>query len=843
MDPQEVRSVSAPWPALGVLACLAVPVQPLEARRADTPGLEARRTDTSITETHRIDVPAGELSQRVPLLARQAGISISVASDALWRAPVRGVRGNLSPARALALMLDGTPGRAVQLNATSWRIVEPAPARQPAGRATEPEHAAPPLVQVPEQAIIVTAGKIDQSKADFPGTVHVMSGADLAFGGERGMESVLSRLATLSSTHLGSGRNKLFIRGMADSSFTGPTQATVGQYLGDVRLTYNSPDPDLRLQDFDRVEVLEGSQGTLYGAGSLAGVVRIVPNAPDPDAMSLSASAGFSLTQHGAPGGDMAATANLPLGNGHALRLTGYGLSEGGYIDNPLRGLKDINRSRIGGGRATLLLDAGDNWRVELGGIYQATGIEDAQYADREGPPLSRSSPVREPSDAQYAMATIVLHKQWDGLRFQSSNAYVSQRTDERFNASRADAPAQLFEQRNRTHMLVSETRLWRPVRDGIGWVLGVSAIDNETEQTRDFAQQVMRVSTTGASNGAREFTVYGKASVQPADWLIVSGGGRLTHSRLKGSAQDVPPEVAEVVRLAGAAVTAERSAREFMPSAEVLVHMADNLAAYARYEESFRPGGLAIEGDFVRRFRRDNVSSWEAGARWQAPGPGLAASISVTHSSWRDIQADFIDGYGLPTTANIGNGRITSVSANLTWAPTDDLNIDLGAVYNDSRVVAISPEVARLAAAVDFALPVYGAVSNLPSAGMPGQFGPQSNLGRIPNVADYAMQGSVDYRLEVGERDLRLSGWFKYLGPSRLGIGPKLGDEQGDYLDTGLVARLGDARRGLTFTLTNLFDSKGNRFALGTPFESAAGRFITPQRPRTLRLAVDSSF
>ncbi|WP_163278767.1 Plug domain-containing protein, partial [Enterobacter hormaechei] len=74
------------------------------------------------------------------------------------------------------------------------------------------------------------------------------------------------RVASLASTHLGPGRNKLFIRGIADSSFVGPTQATVGQYWGNSRITYSAPDPDLKLYDIGRVEVLEGPQGTLYGA-------------------------------------------------------------------------------------------------------------------------------------------------------------------------------------------------------------------------------------------------------------------------------------------------------------------------------------------------------------------------------------------------------------------------------------------------------------------------------------------------------------------------------------------------------------------------------------------------
>src|SRR3546814_20550030 len=91
----------------------------------------------------------------------------------------------------------------------------------------------------------------------FPSTTlfRSLDGGDLAFGGERGMDSILSRTASVSSTHLGPGRNKLFIRGIADSSFTGPTQSTVGQYFGDIRLSYNAPDPDLRLYDIDNVEI------------------------------------------------------------------------------------------------------------------------------------------------------------------------------------------------------------------------------------------------------------------------------------------------------------------------------------------------------------------------------------------------------------------------------------------------------------------------------------------------------------------------------------------------------------------------------------------------------------
>jgi len=94
-----------------------------------------------------------------------------------------------------------------------------------------------------------------------------------------------------------------------------------------------------------------------------------------------------------------------------------------------------------------------------------------------------------------------------------------------------------------------------------------------------------------------------------------------------------------------------------------------------------------------------------------------------------------------------------------------------------------------------------------------------------------------------VGEQTtLRLSGWARYVGRSRLGIGPVLGEAQGDYLDTALVARIGLPTMGWSLSLTNLTDAVGNRFALGTPF-SIGNQQITPLRPRTVRIGFDAAF
>ena len=772
------------------------------------------------SEQRAIDLPKGTLSQMLPVFGRQAGVSISVADPQLWQSRVKSVRGRMTVAKALERMLSGSGARAVRVGSTSWRIERHQGAaklaRRTAKKAPLPEATvlADRASQQPPAEIIVTATKTDLPYPRYAGIANMLDGDDLAFGGERGMDSILSRMASISSTHLGSGRNKLFIRGIADSSFTGPTQATVGQYLGDIRLSYNAPDPDLRLYDIDRVEVLEGPQGTLYGAGSLGGIIRVMPTPANPDDFDLEAIGGVSVTQHGEPGGDLAAIANFPIGtSGHALRVVGYTISDGGYIDNPLRGQKNVNRSYVQGGRASLRLEPGNNWSATVSGIYQAITADDAQYADRNAPPLIRNSLVEQGAKARYGSAMVVLAKDWEGLHLQSSTAYIDHRLDERFDASLPGDPSRLFDQKNTTRMFTNETRLSRPYSNGFGWVIGTSFIDNRTRQTRTFGDLSIRSAVTGVENTVREYTAYGEAIVEIVPDIVATGGLRFTHASLGGGGQDVVRALA----VAGQEITAQRKQRDALPSFSLLANPVQNLTFYARYQEGFRPGGLAIDGNFVTRFREDHVTTYEAGVRLGNKGSSpFDAALSVSHSRWRDIQADFIDGNGLPTTANIGDGRITSISGSLAVRPATGLSLELAAIYNQSRVETLSPELA---------------------------FVSLSRLGRVPNVASHAVRGAIDYAVPIGAQDFRINGWANYIGPSRLGIGPLLGEGQGDYVDTGLAMRLGNVRRGLSITVTNLFDAKGNRFALGTPFVEGGAGYLTPLRPRSIRIAVDVAY
>ncbi len=164
-------------------------------------------------------------------------------------------------------------------------------------------------------------------------------------------------------------------------------------------MSYNAPDPDLQLYDFKRVEVLEGPQGTLYGAGSLGGILRLVPNSPDPSNATATFSGGLLATQHGEFGGDLSAMANLPIERERlALRAVVYGASEGGYIDDVGRGERNVNRVGVMAVGRPLLWTPGDEWQIELTGLAQFIAAQDGQYAEQASRPWHGDRASRSPS-------------------------------------------------------------------------------------------------------------------------------------------------------------------------------------------------------------------------------------------------------------------------------------------------------------------------------------------------------------------------------------------------------------------------------------------------------------
>lgn len=762
------------------------------------------------------DIPAGRLSDALIRLAEQAGITIGIADPALAAVRSRPLRGRMPVRSALTRLLAGSGYRFEYMGANAVRIVRAAPVLP---RPVPPRAPPPPAERVPappeaiQPDIIVTASKQGVALDRFAGTAHVIDlrGEEIGRFGTRGTDAVLDRLPMLASTNLGPGRDKIYIRGVADSSFNGPSQSIVGQYLGDVRLTFNAPDPDLNLYDMARVEVLEGPQGTLYGSGALGGILRIVPNPPDLTHFSGTLSAGLLSTRHGAAGGDAGLMLNLPIDTGRlALRAVAYGSVDGGYIDDIGRGRRDVNRVRTYGGRLNLSWQPGNGWRIELGGVAQYLAGRDGQYAMRDMPPLTRSTNLAQPFDNDYQLGQVTIRKRWSDIELVSSTGLVRHSLESRFDATGFPATTgpQLFVEDVAITLVTNETRISQPDSRGEGWVAGWSLVHDIDRITRTLGPPGTAFPITGVRNAVSEAALFGQYSFALANRVTATIGGRATLSRNVGMALDTAGETSEPDRI------------DFRPSPTGAISWRplDGLILYARLQQGFRAGGLAVansdSGTVTQRFDSDSLTSVEAGFRLGRPGGAFQLDAALSFARWSDIQADLIDSRGLPYTTNLGDGRIYGVEANASWRVTPTLSLEAAAFFNESALSHPDP---AFASAQDRDLP------NIPGAGA-----------RAAAHFRTALSPSLSFALDAA---------FRYVGGSHLGIGAPIDLVQGGYFDGRIGSRLEFGRFGISLDVDNVADARGNRFSFGNPFGVAAGLQTTPLRPRTFRLGLDTRF
>jgi outer membrane receptor protein involved in Fe transport len=777
-------------------------------------GLVCAAASPAEAQSVAFNIPGGRLGAALIALSEQAGITIGTRDPGIASVRSRPVVGRMTARAALTRLLADTGFAYRFVGPRTVQVVraarhEPRPHREP--RPADPPQ--PPTALPAEAVIIVTGSKQGVSLERYAGTAHIteLGPNDIGRFGGRGSEAVLERLPMLASTDLGPGRNKIFIRGVADSSFNGPSQSIAGLYLGDLRLTFNAPDPDLQLYDIRRVELLEGPQGTLYGTGSLGGILRFVPNPPDPSGHAASISGGLLTTRHGNTGGDLALTINLPLvADRLTLRAVGYGSVESAYIDDAGRGLTDVNRTWIYGGRATLGWTSVGDWNVELSGVVQFIAGRDGQYAERGLPPLTRASVLPQPFDNDYRLGAVTVRKRWSNAEMVSATSMVRHDLESRFDASGFPGTRgpQLFVEDIAITLLTNETRISRPDARGAGWVVGWSLLHNISDLTRRFGRPGATVPITGVRNESSEAGLFGQYSFSLSDEVTATLGGRLTFSRTAGRALDA----------AGEAEEPSRSDFRASPTAALSWHPSDGLLFYARHQRGFRAGGLAVSATgsemSARRFESDSLSSFELGVRFGRTRSPFTINAAISCARWADIQADLIDPRGLPFTTNIGDGRIYGLEVEATLRPTPRLRIEASAFLNESALSRPDPAFAA------------------------------ADERNLPNVATGGGRLSVQYRRPLTHGiDLEVDGAIRYVGASRLGIGEPLDVRQGDYVDSQLGARIDFSWFGLSLDIDNLADARGNRFALGNPFGVGDGNQVTPLRPRTVRLGFDGSF
>ncbi len=205
----------------------------------------------------RISIPPKSYADALIDLAVQTNVSI-LGTSSCGPGGRTELRGSYTLDEALARLLAGAPCRYRIVDARTVRISAYAAPAAPPPPAREPP---PPTALVAE--VVVTATKRPATMDSLPAGVSAISREQMSATGAVEVGQTIGQLAGVLTTNLGPGRDKLIIRGLSDGAFTGRARSTVSTYLDDAPINYNAPDPDLRLVDVDRIEVVRGPQGAL----------------------------------------------------------------------------------------------------------------------------------------------------------------------------------------------------------------------------------------------------------------------------------------------------------------------------------------------------------------------------------------------------------------------------------------------------------------------------------------------------------------------------------------------------------------------------------------------------
>lgn len=494
------------------------------------------------------------------------------------------------------------------------------------------------------QEVVVTATKRTERLLDVPLSVSAMSGGDIEARGFSQFADYLNTLPGVYFQNSGPGSSDIRIRGIVA---TGGTGSEVATYFGETVtsvITNQGGKPNLRLVDIERVEVLRGPQGTLFGANALTGVLRIVPAAPDlrDFEVDLGMSGAFTAQSDDASH-HLESTINIPLVTDRlALRLVGYKDDVAGYIDNvsparesidysadfelPERTLirpatpaftrKDIDSEDTWGARAALRWQPTDQLRFDVTFATQdvRTGAQPqvepvaGRYAQQRALDLFEPGRYTESLD----VATLVIDYEWDRVSLVSASSFTKMTASGRsdlgpFSVS-TGLPEQLWALRDTTEgeLFTQEVRLQSHGDAPLQWLFGAFYMDQQSDFDQlalDFScptclpkvmfdQDFLLRLVPGENRRyfeQRQRSVFGEVSYRFAPGWTAGIGARYLEDELSS----LNP-AAEGFLLGGLAPADPRvtgTSYELNPSAYLRYEPSDDLTMYVQAARGFRSG------------------------------------------------------------------------------------------------------------------------------------------------------------------------------------------------------------------------------------------------------------
>lgn len=718
--------------------------------------------------------------------------------------------------------------------------------------------------------IVVTAERRAESSQKVPLAIQSISGETLA---KTGYTSITDLQYTMPGVQYDPTQGAAFqIRGVGSTSFDFSNAKSVSVVVDDVVMDGQRANGLTGLVDIERVDVLMGPQGTLFGKNATSGVIAVTTGKPRIGDTSVRASASFGEHDERI----LNATVNVPLGPVAALRLSGFDQAFDGFGRNVTLNRK-VGSQHEYGGRAKLYLEPSDSFNLTLSGDY-------AYHWD---------SSVRTPVSGQPANVTAILNKlgvfpgpksadtadssfgeitteEWGAslrinaklgdLDLTSISAYRRTRYDNSTPANLTPVDQYAYIPFNLgyldTDKVSQEIHLASPTGGFFEWLIGGFYNNLNARQTQlqwatlgaplydaNGVPRPTLVALTGALGvdanaslfDARNETMaaFGQIKFNFTPRLSLTLGGRYTHDN---NSQRLDFVTVDPVRVAGytpnfvgssaapainyGKVSGDNFSYRIAPQYQI----ADNVMLYASYSTGYKPAGIAFVGNKYAPYRDETVKAWEAGIKSEWFGRRLRLNVDIFRSDFKDFQATILtkipDGAGgflnATVIGNAGGLRTQGVEGNVAVQPVRGLTLSGALTYTDAKFT-------------DY---VYNATTDYTGT-------------RLTNSPKWAGTAAIDYETEFGSGfGVRAHADYAYRSEYWTVVG------QPDYSN---VPGYGLVNGRLTFSLPNkqvefgvygrnLFDKY---FSTGWQVYGALGllHYTSPNARRTVGAFVNVSF
>jgi iron complex outermembrane recepter protein len=616
------------------------------------------------------------------------------------------------------------------------------------------------------EEVVVTAQRFVSTVQNTPISLSAITGEQLDAAGITSVEQLAHEIPGLSMRSAGPGQTEYEARGLASSGGSSPT---VGFYLDDIPLTPPAASQtgkvviDPNLYDINRIELLRGPQGTLYGSGSMGGTVRVITNQPKLDSFEGSVQGTLSDTQGGSGNGGGSFMLNVPIGETLAVRVVGSDSYRSGWVDrvvlNPFpadvpysslpaygRGnvltapvqtvVHDVNTVSTDGFRASILFKPNEDFSIVASALYQhmsAQGYD--EFDDPPGPSYMAhyaAANIGEPIRDWVHLYSLTATQNFGFAELTSTSGYFQRHETQTQDASESVSwfseiypyfPVP-YSEIDITRQFSQELRLTSKGDDRLHWVAGAFYSDDSSDWD-EFGGTQAPVFVAAQPDGVvydgdlwyrvRQYALFADASYKITDQLKFEAGLRWYRYQ-SDSVNDAngyfapPPTPTREFTISDSGYN-PRFNLSYAPNGD--------LTTYLSASKGFRPGGPAgpdypsyCGGGQTPSYKPDSVWNYEIGEKAKLFDNWLTINSDFYYIKWTDVQETVALPCGYTFEANAGNGRSFGPELEINAKLSAQWSIAASASYTDAKINHPS---AQFVAAV-LTNPVAGGIAGCPS-------------------------------------------------------------------------------------------------------------------------------